>query len=84
MAENKDDGLGLVFLAFGIMFIVVGLTLIFYEIMLSLFIPDMYRPHLFAYPYQFVGIIIALLGTVLTIVGAYRWKQRKNKIKSET
>lgn len=85
MAKNKNDGLGLVSLAVGIMFIIAGVTLMFYEVMLSFFIQGSvkYIPHLFAYPYQFVGIIIVLLGTVLTIAGAYRWKQRKNKGKTQ-
>ena len=82
MADNEKSGIGLLILVFGIILLIIGVILSFYEIMLAFNIQTggmRYTPHLFTYPYQFVGIVLVLAGIVIAIVGGYRWKTRQKK-----
>ena len=78
---NKDkSGIGFSILVFGIIFLLVGVTLSFYELMTLFTIPwDGNIPHLFRYPYQFVGIVLILAGIIFAIVGIYLWQSRPKK-----
>jgi len=74
--------------AFGIIFMLTGIILVLWELMWSINIESSggfmkYTPHLFEYPYQFLGIILIFLGIVFLIFGIYRWqmKNRKNNEK---
>ena len=80
MADNEKSEIGLLILVFGIILLIIGVILSFYEIMLSFTIQTggmRYTPHLFTYPYQFVGIVLVLAGIVIAIVGGYRWKMKQ-------
>jgi len=73
------DNRGIGRLIFGILVMVLGIFLFFYEQV------DTYElygtPFSISrgYPYQFVGILLVLVGIIFAIIGGYRWKLRPRK-----
>ena len=71
MANNKKSGIG-VLIAVGIIFLLIGAILSFYEIMTLFTNSWPYNiVHLFKYPYQIVGLALILAGITLLIIGIY-------------
>ena len=76
IANNNKSGIGVLIVVFGTIFLLIGVTLSFYEIMLSFGFPFggyIPKPHLFTYPYQFVGLVLILAGIIFLIIGIYLW-----------
>jgi uncharacterized membrane protein len=77
MANIDKSGIGR--LVFGILVMVFGIMLLFYEQV------DKYELYGIpfsvsrGYPYQFVGIPLILVGIIFAIIGSYRWKMRPKK-----
>jgi hypothetical protein len=80
--SNKKKEIGALIIVFGIIFLIIGLILSFYEIMLSFTIQlgEMgYTPHLLTYPYQYFGLVLILAGIIFLIIGLYLWQIKYTK-----
>jgi hypothetical protein len=77
MVNKKEKiGIGILTTAFGIILLLMGIILVFYEIMLSINIElggMQYAPHMFEYGYQFLGLFMIFIGTAFSISGGYLW-----------
>ena len=77
MFNTKKSGIGMLTTAFGAIFLLGGMILVFFEIMWSINIEwggMQYSPHLFEYGYQFVGLIMTFVGIAFLISGIYLWQ----------
>jgi|GEM_PF-4932884 len=80
--QKKKIGTGILTTAFGIIFLLAGITLFFFEVMRSSFIEwsgKQYTPHLFEYGYQFFGLTMAFIGVACLIFGIYFWQFKYTK-----
>ena len=82
--KTQKIGIGILTTAFGIIFVLIGIILVLWELMWSINVESSsgghlkYAPHLFEHAYQFLGIILFFSGTVFLLFGIYLW-QIKNK-----
>ena len=80
MANKNKTKMGVLSTAFGAIFLLIGVTLSFFELMALFTIPWPNKvPHLFNYTYQFVGIVLILTGAVFLVVGVYMWRTKSKK-----
>ncbi|WGM88827.1 MAG: hypothetical protein NUK63_07865 [Candidatus Bathyarchaeum tardum] len=86
--KDQKIGIGILATVFGIIFVLIGIVLVLWELMWSINVESgssgilKYTPHLFEYAYQFLGLILIFLGIIFLIFGIYHW-QIKNRKKNE-
>jgi uncharacterized membrane protein len=82
MFNKKKIGIGILTTAFGIIFLLMGIILVFFEMMWSINIEwggMQYTPHLFEYGYQFLGLMMTFIGIAFLIFGIRLWHFKYTK-----
>ena len=82
--KDQKIGIGILATVFGIIFMLIGIVLVLWELMWSINVEVSgsffkYAPHLFEYAYQFLGLILIFLGIVFLIFGIYNWQIQNEK-----